>query len=500
MFDAEELRGAGAVDAVDGVANATLETTQTLQQPPSALQITVCWGDNVLSVKELLPGSSFVVAESDDGGDVDFVAPAQCLGSGRWTLLRSIGGQCVVTIPPRADGTCLRGNGRSVAFDELRAAAPFNEDGHEFVVSQGDVVSVELGGLVFRVAAIVPERRLPRTFGRDMKTITAYFGASLLSTAGLMASIAYFVPPLGVNDGEGVDADRLYLIQQFLDASAMREEEQKETPQAADDAPAGGKEGSRAAGDEGATGKPEVAKSRNKLAIAGPSNNPKPEPMKVSEAVSFGMIGLLAGGTTRDGIDSPWARDEALGSDPLSANGAMWGDTLGENHGSNGLGLLGLAEGGGGRYQGIGLGDVGTVGTLGNCVGANCLDNGFGRGVGRNSGSYRPKSRGAMRMATPVISGRLPPQTIQRIVRQNFGRYRQCYERGLSRNPNLEGRVSVRFLISSNGSVASVANGGSSLPDQAVVSCVVSAFYGLSFPKPEHGSVSVTYPIMFSPG
>lgn len=103
-------------------------------------------------------------------------------------------------------------------------------------------------------------------------------------------------------------------------------------------------------------------------------------------------------------------------------------------------------------------------------------------------------------MAQPTVSGRLPAHAIQRIVRQNFGRLRHCYEQGLTKNPTLTGRVSVRFLISRQGSVARAANGGSSLPDQAVVDCVVRGFYGLSFPKPEHGSVSVTYPIMFSPG
>jgi hypothetical protein len=75
-----------------------------------------------------------------------------------------------------------------------------------------------------------------------------------------------------------------------------------------------------------------------------------------------------------------------------------------------------------------------------------------------------------------------------------------CYEQGLSRNPNLQGRVSARFVIGRDGSVSNASNGGSDLPDSAVVSCVVSAFYGLSFPQPEGGIVTVVYPIMLSPG
>ena len=97
------------------------------------------------------------------------------------------------------------------------------------------------------------------------------------------------------------------------------------------------------------------------------------------------------------------------------------------------------------------------------------------------------------------MNGHLPPEVIQRIVRQNFGRFRLCYQDGLRNNPSLQGRVSVRFIIDNHGGVSSAMNGGSDLPDAAVVSCVTRAFYGLSFPQPEKGIVTVTYPIAFSP-
>ena len=98
------------------------------------------------------------------------------------------------------------------------------------------------------------------------------------------------------------------------------------------------------------------------------------------------------------------------------------------------------------------------------------------------------------------MNGRLPAEVIQRIVRQNFGRFRLCYENGLRTKPKLQGRVSVKFVIDPNGAVESVGNAGSDMPDAGVVSCVQRAFYGLSFPQPEEGMVTVTYPITFSPG
>ena len=107
----------------------------------------------------------------------------------------------------------------------------------------------------------------------------------------------------------------------------------------------------------------------------------------------------------------------------------------------------------------------------------------------------------AVRMAgATTVSGHLPADTIQRIVRQSFGRFRLCYENGLKQNPNLQGRVAVRFVIDRTGAVANTGNGGSDLPDAAVIRCVVSAVNGLSFPAPEDGVVKVVYPISFSPG
>jgi outer membrane biosynthesis protein TonB len=98
----------------------------------------------------------------------------------------------------------------------------------------------------------------------------------------------------------------------------------------------------------------------------------------------------------------------------------------------------------------------------------------------------------------PVLAGRLPPQTIRRLVRQQFGRFRGCYVDGARRNASLSGRVAVRFVIGRDGAVYRAEDAGSDLPDPAVIACVVSAFAELSFPAPDDGLVFVHYPIVFS--
>ena len=98
------------------------------------------------------------------------------------------------------------------------------------------------------------------------------------------------------------------------------------------------------------------------------------------------------------------------------------------------------------------------------------------------------------------VSGRLDPAHIQRVVRSNYGGFRRCYESGLARYPALEGRVQVRFVIGRDGRVQDAKSVGSTMPDQHVVNCVVSKYYGLTFSPPEGGIVIVVYPIMFAPG
>jgi hypothetical protein len=195
----------------------------------------------------------------------------------------------------------------------------------------------------------------------------------------------------------------------------------------------------------------------------------------------------------------------ALGSEPsasfhadirdfVGAEPGLWGDELGDEAG-NGLRLSSDGDGGGGPGTGIDMGNLEVL--PGGKPGLPGGD--FGKFVGRPGvPGYRPKTP-QIRVPHVDVSGHLPPELIQRTVRQNFGRFRMCYEQGLGRNPSLTGRVEVRFLIDSSGTVANAAKGASDLPDLGVVSCIVKAFYGLSFPAPETGTVKVTYPLMLSP-
>ena len=114
-------------------------------------------------------------------------------------------------------------------------------------------------------------------------------------------------------------------------------------------------------------------------------------------------------------------------------------------------------------------------------------------------GSDAPASRKRDDGKTSV-NGRLPPEVIQRIIRGRYANFRSCYDQGLGRDPNLIGRVTVRFVIGRDGTITSIEPVCTSMPDREVVRCVTEEYKPLTFPQPEGGIVTVVYPIMFSPG
>ena len=128
----------------------------------------------------------------------------------------------------------------------------------------------------------------------------------------------------------------------------------------------------------------------------------------------------------------------------------------------------------------------------------------MGRGAGIGLGTAGMGGRGnagpRLRLGATSVNGRLPPEVIQRIVRQHLSGIRACYESALAKEPTLAGTVKVKFVIDRDGGVSSVSDGGSDLPDATVKSCVQGTFKAMSFPAPEGGIVTVTYPIVFEAG
>jgi pSer/pThr/pTyr-binding forkhead associated (FHA) protein len=471
-----------------------------------ALTLELWWGQNLLHVAHLTAGASYHLGEIEAGPErCDYFVPASKLGAARAAMV--LRGRAIV--PAAAEGS-LRlpgapamplGDAAERGLLQPATAAEAPPGSREIALGLGSSLTLELADLRLVIRAERQGKRAAArwTAGAILGGTAAWVLGSFVVHTGLLAAVAALVPSLGADVGDELSEDQRYWVQQHVDAAADLERQAQETEKL--DEQADGEEGgsgTRSIGDEGSMGNPISRASEGRWAMRG-SASPEDQRIAARQAIedarSFGVIGLLDSGLGASGGPiAPWGGLESVGSDAIDAQGTMWGNAPGDAYGAGGLGLSGIGEGGGGRGEGIGLGSIGTVGG-GSGKGPR---EGFGNGtgpLGRHRHVTRPPR---VRVTDTQVSGRLPPEAIQRVVRMSHGRFRACYEGGLRSNPNLRGRVLVRFVIGRDGAVHS-ASGGGDLADGAVTSCITAAFYGLTFPSPEGGIVTVTYPILLEP-
>jgi TonB family protein len=112
-----------------------------------------------------------------------------------------------------------------------------------------------------------------------------------------------------------------------------------------------------------------------------------------------------------------------------------------------------------------------------------------------------PRDRVPRVAASPpraAVRGSLDSNVIRRVIRRNLRSIRNIYERQLRSNPNLVGRLNVRFTIGPNGSVIDAKVQSSTLNNRQVAQGITSAMRRWRFPRPSGGGViHVVYPFVF---
>ena len=197
-----------------------------------SVEVMVLWGTNVLHVSHLTPPRNFYVGEElGKNFGCDFFIPSEKLGTTRLPVVTGDRASVSLVIPPTAHGYVdLPGQGR-LSLDEVRARAQPSAElsgGHQFSLPGGARAHMELNDFVFQVAAVNAGRPIKHgvTTAWDWN-VAMYFGLSFLAHAGLIAAMAFFVPPLGLTDDEELDKDALFLMQQYLKAAAEREKRRR---------------------------------------------------------------------------------------------------------------------------------------------------------------------------------------------------------------------------------------------------------------------------------
>lgn len=102
-----------------------------------------------------------------------------------------------------------------------------------------------------------------------------------------------------------------------------------------------------------------------------------------------------------------------------------------------------------------------------------------------------------------TLQGGIPKELVASTLRSALPAIRSCYEKSLTAQPTLSGKVMTSFRIAADGSVdeAKEAPGeGPPFPDPKVTECILKQIRALRFPKPNGGGVvKVKYPFVFAP-
>ncbi|WP_413560979.1 AgmX/PglI C-terminal domain-containing protein [Bdellovibrio sp. HCB209] len=160
--------------------------------------------------------------------------------------------------------------------------------------------------------------------------------------------------------------------------------------------------------------------------------------------------------------------------------------------------------------SGRGLAAVGNIersgrdwGAAGNGSGVMISTN--GKGGGKNASGMGGLAAGGTGNAgvglieeESEITGGLDREVIAQYIKSKLGQILYCYERQLSANPDLFGKVAVKFTIGGSGQVEQQLIGDTTLKNSTVEGCILNRVAGWKFPAPQGGTrVLVTYPFLF---
>ena len=89
-------------------------------------------------------------------------------------------------------------------------------------------------------------------------------------------------------------------------------------------------------------------------------------------------------------------------------------------------------------------------------------------------------------------------RVINRVIQKHYNEIKYCYEKELTRNPALYGKVTVLFLIDGAGRIGDALVQQSTMSSEPVESCMINRVRRWVFPAPQGGgTVQVTYPYVF---
>ncbi len=423
--------------APKGIGDPTIpQITPANQQ----LDVLLMWnGRRVFSRRFDMKAKKAVTIGNSD--KADFAVPESIVNDDAFALFSGSGADAVLNIP----------NGMTAMVYASKTDAG-NKVSNGYQLKPGEHVVVTAGDLAFRGALCAGETTpssgaMART---DYSLLAMFFGALLLMLIGV-ALIVMFAPPLMEASDEDVQKAKNRLAN-----IVVKEEKKKE----------------------------EAPKLENK----GPSNAPVDSKIKQNEkrppdkqkVLSSGVLGAL---TQAAAVDNVFG-GAGLGVGINSALSGLTGQRIGGGDALGGLGARGAGAGGAGGVVGIGGMGLGGPGGKG--------------GVGKISLAGSGKAQTQIIPGKVVTKGGLDREVIAAVIRKNQRQIKYCYEKELSKDPNLYGKIVVFFVIDAAGGVQTAQIAETEMNSEPVESCMLRNIKRWKFPTPKGGGVvEVRYPWVF---
>lgn len=455
-----------------------------------ALEVLVCFDGAVLAARQLVAGERFAV-----GDGTEFPLPEGVLDGGRLDVAGIDEHGAFLQFPSGAGGDVTVGTARRTLAELTRASLcpPVAPGVRRHGLAPTARALVEIGPLYIIVRASEPARRLPTPLRFDWRDhrFTAAVGLGL---AALLALVFSIPPDPAMAAGDLMRRDPRTIPVAFIPTVPP--------PVEAAPGPKAPEVGahSNAKGRPGKAGDPKVDHRLNgRLAIKGSSPITRPAGgVDLREAVkntgALAILGHMQGGALGTVFDR---NETALGDAAQVFNGTLTGLAAGPGYGPGGLGIVG--DGPGGGCTGPGCDGTISVGPS-LCPGGRCggSDGRWGpRGPRVPTRTHNPETVEILRREV-TVSPNIDRETVRRVIHAHMNQIRHCYERELIASPDLEGKVTVGFVILRDGRVTAAAPRETTIDNPGVPRCVADVIGRLTFPMPASASVAqVSYPFLF---
>lgn len=432
-----------------------------------------------------------------EGPDANLNLLHSALPRGHFPLIQSTGKDYQVLFTKEMQGDITIGAERRdirSLIDAGYARPSANYAGaYAYAIPKNAQIMIDIGVHRFLVASVKPARKIETSFFSTMNWSNQVFNGVSFAFHALVLFIVFAIP----SDGKSLTLDLFNSENTLLGHFNMPKNQKDEKIPEWLKEQMRAKQGQPGQADKGKAGKmgDQESKQNNKrYALKG---DKKLTPQLAKEfarhaARDSGVLGLLKG-KSGSHLASIFGKDSAIGQDADDALGNLIGDDIGEAYGVGGLSVSGNDRGGGGTGDGtVGMGDWGTIGTIG--------EGGDRSGYGAKKGRLTPRRSSVPTVSPGIVNvrGALDRDIIRRTIRRHIREIKHCYQKELVNDSKLGGRVVVYFMITGNGVVGTSSIKTSTLNNSTVEMCITKAVRRWSFPKPQGGGVvSVSYPFVF---